>query len=273
MLQMVNKIFAAAFQGFEFDIRLTDAKPHFYSTESGQDYATFIFIMSGRIDISSGKRNVKAHTGEFFCIPPRMRCRGMWSCEGGAENVQFYSLHLTEKPGHCFFGDFSLMKLPEFSNDDTLARIEEIFYSMQGSELEKIRAMARFTEFCCDLKPMFDCCPHPKLSQPLAAAVAILESDFVSEISVAELAEKVHISQSGLFKLFRNEIKQTPISYRNELRIAEAVRLLEASDLSICEISERVGFETLVHFRNVFKQLTGASPREYRRIVRGISQT
>lgn len=260
---MCNELFETSLSGFELDIHLSDLKPHFYASESGRDYSTFIFIIDGEVDISSGTHGFNARGGEFFCIPARTRCRAVWSNQNG--NVKFYSIHLTEKPSHSFCGDFSLIKLPEFSNDATLARVEEIFYLMQGSDIEKLRAVSKFIDLCCDIRPLLDSCPNRSLSKSLCDALAIIESDFKSNISVAELAERVHVSQSKLFNMFKTELNQTPINYRNELRISKAVRLLESTDMTVSEVAEAVGFKTQSHFRKLFKKLIGSGvpPRAY----------
>jgi two-component system response regulator YesN len=45
----------------------------------------------------------------------------------------------------------------------------------------------------------------------------------------------------------------------------KAVELLNATDLSILEISEQLGYETQHYFSKVFKKTMGVSPNQYRR--------
>lgn len=264
---MVNRVFETSLSGFCFDIRLSDlASPHYYLSETGRIYSTFIYIVSGNIDISSGTRSVTAHTGEFFCIPPRTRCRAVWTADDKPQDrILFYSMHLTENPAHSFSGDYTLMKFSGFSNAESLRRIESIFRLMQGGETDKMRALGKFIDFWCDLKPLLEFCPHPSLSKPLRDAVAILESEYQKDQSIAELANRVHISESRLYCLFRSELFQTPVAYRNGLRVAAAARMLESTDLSVSDIAERVGFSTLVHFREVFRASTGMTPNAFRK--------
>ena len=260
---MVNHEFAASLDKLTFDIRLSDlSSPHYYSTDSGREYSTFIFILEGRIVISSGKRSVSARSGDLFCIPPYERCRAVWESDG---RVRFYSLHLTEKAKNPTFGDFALAKLPEFSNDETLSRIEEIFYLTQGNETEKLRAIALFLILLCDLRPLLEICPRQKLSRPTLDALSVIESDLTAETNVPELAKRIHISQSRLYHLFRSELGQSPINYLNELRISRAAELLDTTDLPVSAIAEMVGFRTTAHFRGVFKSLIGVTASEYRK--------
>ncbi len=51
--------------------------------------------------------------------------------------------------------------------------------------------------------------------------------------------------------------------------ISRAQRILsDPPDASIEEISERLGFETAIYFRRLFKAQTGKTPCEYRKTVR-----
>ena len=54
--------------------------------------------------------------------------------------------------------------------------------------------------------------------------------------------------------------------YINTLRIDEAKAMLNATDMSIQEISSIIGFNDSNYFTNVFHKLVGMSPREYRNI-------
>jgi AraC family transcriptional regulator, transcriptional activator of pobA len=51
--------------------------------------------------------------------------------------------------------------------------------------------------------------------------------------------------------------------------MAEAARLLRYTDLTVGEISFRVGFTDPLYFSRAFKRQTGSSPQAYRESVRG----
>jgi AraC-type DNA-binding domain-containing proteins len=53
--------------------------------------------------------------------------------------------------------------------------------------------------------------------------------------------------------------------YINFLRLKDAITLLEESDLSIEEISERVGFGTVRTFQRQFQAKYNMSPKDYRK--------
>jgi transcriptional regulator GlxA family with amidase domain len=58
---------------------------------------------------------------------------------------------------------------------------------------------------------------------------------------------------------------QSPIVYVQRLRIEDAKRRLERTDVSVDEISWQVGYAEPAFFRRLFKRLTGLAPGAYRR--------
>jgi AraC-like DNA-binding protein len=50
----------------------------------------------------------------------------------------------------------------------------------------------------------------------------------------------------------------------NEVKVDEAKRLLESTELSITDISERLDYSSQNYFQTIFKDITGMTPRTYR---------
>ena len=48
------------------------------------------------------------------------------------------------------------------------------------------------------------------------------------------------------------------------LRVERARRLLDTTDYEISQIAYQTGFSSQSHFQNVFKHMTGETPREWR---------
>ena len=58
------------------------------------------------------------------------------------------------------------------------------------------------------------------------------------------------------------------VNYMKEIRIREAKKLLQDTDLKVQEISARVGYDNEKHFMKTFRGQCGVSPSEYRRNMR-----
>lgn len=103
--------------------------------------------------------------------------------------------------------------------------------------------------------------PSPQLIQK---AMSYLFKNFRYDISLANLAEHLHVSVNYLGVLFR---KSTGISFReylNILRLKYSCRLLLSSDLSVKEVAYASGYNTNEHFLRVFKNNLHMTPSEYR---------
>jgi AraC-like DNA-binding protein len=82
--------------------------------------------------------------------------------------------------------------------------------------------------------------------------------------SIANLAKKMHMSQSNFAKCFRRDTGFSPKAYLNKRLIEEAQHLLISSTQSIASIAFRLKFEDEHYFSRFFKKHTGFSPSNYR---------
>lgn len=65
-------------------------------------------------------------------------------------------------------------------------------------------------------------------------------------------------------KLFRRETGMTVIEYVNHLRINKAQSLLLDESLTMAEIAEKCGFQSVNYFSMVTRKITGMAPRQLR---------
>jgi len=75
-------------------------------------------------------------------------------------------------------------------------------------------------------------------------------------------------NKTSLCRDFKNEYGVTVLSYINELKVKEAKSLLRKNKLSVTEISEALGFNSIHYFCRLFKKSTGLSPKEYTKTIK-----
>jgi AraC family transcriptional regulator len=106
---------------------------------------------------------------------------------------------------------------------------------------------------------------RPKLSPPqLRRVLEYIDAHLDRRMTLAELADVVHVSPRHFCRLFRNTFGATPHRYVVSLRVERARGLLAANRLPIGEIAKSLGFASQSHFTDVFHKATGTSPRYYR---------
>lgn len=98
----------------------------------------------------------------------------------------------------------------------------------------------------------------------------LLENRF-RPISLEETAEKANLSKEAFCRFFKLRTRKTFTQYLIQLRIYEAQKLLQETDLGIAEIAYKVGFENLSYFNRCFKSFTGSAPTSWRKTDKGTS--
>ena len=95
-----------------------------------------------------------------------------------------------------------------------------------------------------------------------------MEHSFVSEYDAAQYAAMLNISVSRFNHLFKEHIGQSPYAFYLNLRIENAISLLEDTNIKIKDIALQCGFEDPLYFTQVFKRIKGLTPTKYRKTNR-----
>ena len=64
---------------------------------------------------------------------------------------------------------------------------------------------------------------------------------------------------------FKTKTKKSFVEYLNEIRVSNACKLLLETEMGISEIAYACGYKTASNFNQLFKKLTGTTPKEYRK--------
>jgi AraC family transcriptional regulator of arabinose operon len=90
--------------------------------------------------------------------------------------------------------------------------------------------------------------------------------------------ENIHIEEflvsrgygvSSFFRKFKAATGVSPLQYLLQIRLTNAMKLLETTNFPISEIARLTGYENALYFSRLFHKHTGVSPREYRNGIRG----
>ncbi len=92
-----------------------------------------------------------------------------------------------------------------------------------------------------------------------------IETNFAEDLSIEEIAEKLHVHPSHLMRSFKKEKGITISHYRNVRRIKEAKELILHTNLSMTEIAFMIGFNNSQYFSKFFKEHEGLSPIEFKK--------
>jgi AraC-like DNA-binding protein len=98
----------------------------------------------------------------------------------------------------------------------------------------------------------------------LAPALAELHSDPARRWTVADLASSASVSRSLLDERFRQVLGRPPIRYLTDWRMHTAKGLLSSTELTVAQVAQRVGYESVEAFSRAFKRALGRSPSAWR---------
>lgn len=94
---------------------------------------------------------------------------------------------------------------------------------------------------------------------------SLIEANFVEEKSAKFYADKLELTTKRLNELTKKDLDKTLSSLIIERVIVEAKReLIHSSDLTIKEVSEKLGFQEVGHFSRYFKKYNGSCPQAFR---------
>lgn len=94
--------------------------------------------------------------------------------------------------------------------------------------------------------------------------INIMEKSYKDIDSISKIAERFQISPSHMTRDFMNEVGITPIKYLTKVRIQQAKKLLQDTNMTVSEIALECGYAQTNYFCKIFKSIVGQTPLQYR---------
>ena len=85
------------------------------------------------------------------------------------------------------------------------------------------------------------------------------------KITISEISERMHVSQTQLKNSFRNYYGESVYEYIRSRKMQQAAVQLEEGKLSVMEIAGMYGYENCSKFAAAFRKEYGLSPSSYRK--------
>jgi transcriptional regulator GlxA family with amidase domain len=95
-------------------------------------------------------------------------------------------------------------------------------------------------------------------------AVAIVEAEYASELSLDDIARRVASSRRQLQRAYAEIGDTTFRDHLTKIRMERAAELLAARGLTVREVAYRVGYRQPAQFAKAFRRHHGASPSDFR---------
>lgn len=218
-------------------------------------------ILGGQLEKWLGRLSISVPTAGAYVMPARVR-----HVDGYPEEVRLLTIELdpeTElwEPCSGLMARVRRLRGPqlatlarqiavELRSEDDLKTI-----AVEGLSLELIAAAMRSVNGANG---------RPKAPAWLNTVDAFLTDSFFRPLTIAEIAEIVHVHPAHLARVFRAHHGET-IGHRiRRLRLDWAIGQLVEGERPLRDIASQAGFAHQSHFSRAFKQYTGFTPAQYR---------
>jgi len=232
-------------------LSVTRPKNFRQAQSAGRVQHTFLLTVRGQMRYELAEQVIIADAGELVFLPL------------GCVHTSIYA----ENPTEVRIVQFSLAKgsLPDYLSCPSKLALPDAALLMEPFFLEEKNA-ARMHPFWC-LAKMYELLWHidsrrdvpPKFCS-LEPALREIRQNFADDCTVAEYAALCSLSESGFRRLFVEYAGQSPVAFRNDIRLHEAKILIESGECNVSEAAMRVGFTNSSFFNRLFLRKYGHSP-------------
>jgi AraC family transcriptional regulator of arabinose operon len=151
------------------------------------------------------------------------------------------------------------------------ALLDEIYFTLQsGSPVKQIECTSLLYAFLIKVHKHI----HPDIEdskssryKTLQPVIAFINERFGEDITLEDMAQKIHVTTSYLCRIFNQTYAMSPFTYLNRIRIQKAKELLfEYPGMTVNDVSRAAGYNSTSYFCAVFKRLEDLSPEKFRKI-------
>ena len=145
------------------------------------------------------------------------------------------------------------------------------------ARIKQIHGLPRFAEFVELLGELVACSDYRLLSGAqmqsfdddaalvkISGIVDFLSEHYTEAFSMAELCQRVDMTESSFSRYFRRATGNTFTDFVNRLRIYKACMLLMETDRYITNVCYDAGFNNVANFNRRFLEIKGMTPKEFR---------
>lgn len=102
-------------------------------------------------------------------------------------------------------------------------------------------------------------------SETIIEAVTYIRVHLTDKVSLAEIADHLHLSGEHLSRQFKKEMKMTLTDFLHKTKVEESCNLLTGRLYSISDIAYTFSYSSPAHYTKMFKKFMGMSPKQWQK--------
>ncbi len=230
-----------------------------------KNYSRFFYVVSGVIVFNENtNKKLKATAGDLLYLPADVTYTSFWVEGLKSEYIAFNCNMFDTDNNEILLADDIVLLCRDRNNMyyDIFQKMHEVYYV--GASNWELVLKSCFYSFLADLiyQLSYDKLKNSSLSSVIYNGIVELENNYMSNISIGDLAKKCAVSETTFRRNFTKLKGMSPVSYRNDLRLKHAYNFLMSGLYSVSEVMEMVGFNELPYFSRSFKKKFGITPME-----------
>lgn len=245
---MNNIQFYNSFYFFECNFK----RSHHTDNSRGTKCHHIGYIKSGEAEFHAGDKIYKFSSGDVFYTPTGCKYHSYWAGDCICYDSYAFSLFPLSSGE-----EFDIQKL------NMTKKAWDALHALSANKSLGCASVAMLYTLLSEVIPAMTPKEKDAQSAALSRALAFLREDI--SLDVPKLAKKMGMSLSALYALFKDKLDSTPITEKNRIRTEMAKELLINTDLSVEEISAKLGFSTAAYFRKILHTFYGKTPRQIRK--------
>lgn len=226
---------------------------HYFDNRAGAPSHYLGYVLQGQCRIVTDSTVYPVERGQIVYVPKGLRYQSFWD----GEVVDFYTLGYQELGVRESLQTRVQVVTPD---GETVALLHRLCPVRGGAVT--CHMLSLFYDIMDRLMPQFD-----QLASREERVVKLAKSYIRAhpQCNIPQVAEACGISEPYLYVVFKKALGTTPNEVRRQMLCEMAVDMLTATDLSVEEISDRLGFSSGAYFRKVFKAHIGTTPLTVRK--------
>ena len=230
----------------------------------------FVFGGKGSVD------GMPVRRGDVFFLPPDIP-HDIFSDEESPLELYWMVLNIWYSADFCdfaqkAFGNSLITHIDKYKRKEIFRFFEIIFDEKNtGSDEKMMDSYYRFILSLLSAKPGIDTEAVPILEENRSNSklfkdlLNYMNTSYYQPITISHIADQFYISQSHLFRLFKENINLSPQTYLLNKRMEKAAEYLRSNSfIKIRNVAVNVGYKNYANFEKYFRLFYGVSPKEYR---------
>lgn len=251
------------------------------TVEHVHDYYQMIYCKKAGGSLNINGVQYESEAGDIYFIRPMephsmKRGKNMWLVEMKFLAEDLETVELLDKFPSVFRAqdDFEVrMSLRDIVKE----ALSQAAYSNESAnaatELLLIRLLRNFVDNTCEPLQARDFCLSTRnvdvagriYDVQFLKVIDYIEKHLAEPITLDDLSAQIHFNKSYMIERFKEIWGVPPMKYVNLLRVERAKELLTTTTLSVTDIAETAGFQSVHYFSRFFKEKEHMTPQEYRK--------